>query len=69
MARSTHGAAFSAFKNSIFATPEGMTVAAPMATAGVPRHLFLFDTFLKRVVPHPGLWPVGVSTGGTPLSS
>jgi hypothetical protein len=65
----THGPAFHAFKNSIFATPEGMAVAAPMATAGVPRHLFLFDIFLQRVVPHPGLWPVAVSTGGTPVSS
>jgi hypothetical protein len=69
MAVTTHGPAFSAFKNSIFATPEGMAVAAPMATAGVPRHLFLFDTFLKRVVPHIGLWPMGVSPGGTPISS
>ena len=69
MAVTTHGPAFSAFKNSIFATPEGMAVAAPMATAGVPRHLFIFDTFLKRVVPHSGLWPMGVPPGGTPISS
>jgi hypothetical protein len=65
----THGAPFQAFKNSIFATPQGMAVATMIATAGVPRQLFLFDTFLKRVVPHRGLWPVAMSTGGTPVSS
>jgi hypothetical protein len=69
MAASTHGAVFHAFKNSVFGTPEDMAVAAPMATAGIPRHLFLFDTFLQRVVPHRGLWPVGASATGTPLSS
>jgi hypothetical protein len=69
MAASTHGPVFHDFKNRIFGTPEGMAVAAPMATAGVPRDLFLFDTFLKRVVPHRGLWPVGVSAAGAPLSS
>jgi hypothetical protein len=69
MAVTTHGPAFHAFKNSIFATPEGMAIAAPIATAGVPRNLFLFDIFLQRVVPHPSLWPVGVSASGTPLSS
>jgi hypothetical protein len=46
-----------------------MAMAAPMATAGIPRHLFLFDTFLQRVVPHRGLWPIGSSATGTPLSS
>jgi hypothetical protein len=69
MALTTHGPAFQAFKNSIFGTPEGMAVAAPIATAGVPRHLFLSDIFLQRVVPHRSLWPVGVSTRGAPVSS
>jgi hypothetical protein len=69
MALTTHGPTFQAFKNSIFGTPEGMAVAAPIAIAGVPRHLFRFDIFLQRVVPHRSLWPVGVSTRGTPVSS
>ena len=69
MARSILGPTFQAFKNSIFGTPQGMAVAAPMATAGVPRHLFLFDHSLKRVVPHRSLWPMGASARGTPVSS
>ena len=69
MAKATHGPAFMSFKNSVFGTPEGMAVAAPMATNGIPRNLFLHDTFMKRVIPHRGLWPEASLGGGRTINT
>jgi hypothetical protein len=69
MAITTHGPRFQAWKNHLFATPGNMADAAPIAIAGVPRHLFLFDIFLQRVVPHRNLWPVSELPNGRLISS
>jgi hypothetical protein len=69
MAITTHGPAFQAWKNFLFGTPAAMASSAAIATQGVPRELFLFDTFLKRVVPHRALWPQGETPTGRLVSS
>ena len=56
----THGPAASSLeKLSVWhARGDGIKIAA-IATQEGSRELFLFDTFLKRVVPHRALWPQG----------
>ncbi len=65
MGDETHGGPYKSFVNSIYGTPAGMAMAAPLAIAGTPRSQFRWGGYHKRVVPHRALWPTVTSPRGT----